>query len=165
MSVAGVPVVRVGPGFPPVATRFGKGRSGNPGGRIPLGTASLRRRMRDAFKEGDERNLCKLAIEAARGDDIAPLVAEMVRVSKEGGMFAGQIIAGMGKTLAALKSNQLAAIEFCKRVGFGHDPKPIDDSAAAELVAAMLSEARARAAERAAQIPAATVSAASEETK
>lgn len=156
MSVATVPVVRVGPGSPPVATRFVKGRSGHPGGRIPLGTASLRRRMRDAFKENDDRNLCKLAIEAARGDDIAPLVAEMVRVSREGGMFAGQILAGLGKTLATLKTNQLAAIEFCKRVGFGADPKPIDDSAAAELVATMLEAARARAAERAAALPAAT---------
>lgn len=135
---------------PPVATRFGNGRKGNPGGRMPLGTSSLRRRMRDAFKEGVDRNLCDQAISIARGEAVEDLVKSMCAAADRGGENCDKILRALGSTLVSTLSTQLAAIEFCKRVGFGADPKPMDQSAVLELVASMLNEARARAAEKAA---------------
>lgn len=104
--------------------------------------------MRDAFKEGVDRNLCTLAIQIARGEQIEELVEAMCDAARGGSENADKVISAMGRTLTSMQSTQLAAIEFCKRVGFGADPKPIDDSAAAELVASMLEAARQRAAEK-----------------
>jgi hypothetical protein len=105
--------------------------------------------MRDAFKEGVDRNLCGLAIQIARGEQIEEIVRAICEKAAGDEQNADKVIAALGRTLTSMQSTQLAAIEFCKRVGFGADPKPIDDSAAAELVAAMLAEARARVAEKA----------------
>jgi hypothetical protein len=102
--------------------------------------------MRDAFKEGVDRNLCSLAIRMARGEDVDELVKAIANAANAGD---DKTVSALGKMLNTARTTQLAAIEFCKRVGFGADPKPIDDSAAAELVAAMLAEARARVAEKA----------------
>lgn len=161
MSVTTVPTsVVLKPGrngnILPPGSGFQKGRSGHPGGRIPTGTASLRRRMRDAFKEDVDRNLCTLAIQIARGEQVEELVKEICDVARSGQEGTDKVIAALGRTLNQMQATQLQAIEFCKRVGFGQDPKPIDDSAAAELVATMLEAARVRAAERAKAIEAQT---------
>lgn len=112
----------------------------------PKGLVSLRRRFRDAFTEappGDAESLVNVVLAMARGK-----IVKMEKVVDEDGIRF--------EYCYVESKNQFAAIKLAAEYGFGAPPKALDDETtqklAAQMVAGMLAEARARAAERASAI-------------
>lgn len=128
----------------------------------------MRRTFRDAFDlDLGDRSLTKIAIARARGEDLEDIVKAMITAADRGGPNDDKIIRALGAVFNGSRSVSQSALEFCKRVGFGADPKVLDDATtwklAEQIVGGMLTEAKARAAQR--DVPGAAVDVTVRETK
>lgn len=109
----------------------------------------MRRSFRDAFDAGlGARSLTARVISMARGEDLEDLVKAMIEAAGSDNANADKVIRALGGVLNSGRATSLAAIQFAKRVGFGADPKTLDNDTvfrlAAELVAQAVAEAEAR---------------------